>query len=79
MSKCRSCGAEIVWRLSEETGAMLPCNPTEVLMTEGDTRKLIDRRGKVITKASSYDLEFGPLLESHFSTCPQANKWRRKK
>ena len=80
--KCRGCGAEIIW-VKTEAGKSMPCNPRMVPFWErpGEAGKVVLQNGKVI----SCDLD-GPGDEvtgfgyiSHFSTCPQARSFRRKK
>lgn len=81
--KCRGCGAEIVW-IKTEAGKSMPCNPGMVPFWErpwAPGKVVLPGSGKVI----SCDLD-GPRDEltgfgyiSHFSTCPQARGFRRKK
>ena len=81
-SRCRGCGAEIVFVKSEK-GKFIPCDPKMVPYWErpGAAGKVVlQQNGKVI----SCDFE-GPRHEltgfgyiSHFSTCPRANAFRRK-
>lgn len=83
MKKCRSCGAEIVW-VSLGNSTWHPCNPQEIMAKDFvDGMKLITPDGRILTSKDDYELGGGlyggPLLESHFATCPQANKWRKKK
>ena len=59
MSKCRSCGNEIVW-IELANGKKMPCDP--LVLT-------------VITKGPHPVVAQG--RESHFSTCPDAGKWRQ--
>lgn len=81
--RCRGCGAEIVW-VKTAAGKSMPCNPGMVPFWErpGASGKVVlQGSGKVI----SCDLDglrdeltgFGYI--SHFSTCPQARGFRRKK
>lgn len=80
---CRGCGAKVIW-VRSESGKRMPCNPQMVPFWErpGASGKVVlQGSGKVI----SCDFE-GPRDEvtgfgyiSHFSTCPQAGRFRRKK
>lgn len=80
---CRGCGAEIVW-VKTAAGKSMPCDPRLVPYWErpGAAGKVVlQRSGKVV----SCDFE-GPRDEltgfgyiSHFSTCPQAKGFCRKK
>lgn len=81
-SVCRGCGAEIIW-VKTSAGKSMPCNPSMVPFWErpGASGKVVLQNGKVI----SCDFE-GPRNEltgfgytSHFSTCPQARGFRKKK
>ena len=82
-SVCRGCGAEIVF-VKTEAGKFMPCNVKMVPYWErsGAAGKVVlQRNGKVI----SCDFE-GPRDEltgfgyiSHFSTCPKAKGFRKKK
>ena len=75
---CRGCGANIVW-VKTAAGKNMPCDPWPVPYWEraGATGKVVlQPSGKVV----SCDFEltgFGYI--SHFSTCPQAKGFRRKK
>ncbi len=81
--RCRGCGAEIVW-VKTAAGKSMPCNPQLVPYWErpgAAGKEVLQLSGKVV----SCDFEglrdelsgFGYI--SHFSTCPQAKRFRRKK
>lgn len=80
MSTCRSCGAKIDW-IELQSGKKMPVDPElvssadcehgDVIVTEmGQVRK-IDH--------SKNDYEILDGYVSHFSTCPDADDWRKKK
>lgn len=79
--KCRGCGAPIVW-IRTQGGKSMPCDPGSVLY-----RQRARAAGKIITtngEVLSCDLNVSPEEAtglgyiSHFSTCPQAEKFKRK-
>lgn len=81
-SVCRGCGQKIVW-VKTEKGKSMPCDPQLVPFWERPGAKgkvLLQGSGRVI----SCDFEgertaltgFGYV--SHFSTCTQARKFKRK-
>lgn len=80
---CRGCGAEIVW-VKTSSGKSIPCDPQPVSYWErpGAVGKVVlPRSGKVVSCVF-----YGPRHElsgfgyaSHFSTCPRADVFRRKK
>lgn len=75
MSKCNSCGQEMVW-IKSSSGKSIPCDPEKYhiqddlvspdLMVVSDTGQ-VGKLSKV---------ESGRV--SHFATCPDAKKFRRK-
>jgi hypothetical protein len=76
MSKCSSCGSEIIWAKTENGKAMpldaAPVDPTKV----DGTCLLIDgvaRFGAIDAPTRE------PRYVSHFATCPNAAKHRRKR
>jgi len=85
-SRC-SCGEEILW-VSMSSGAKHPCNPDEIYWDEFEpgqkivmcTDEFIRGTVEYITQRGidthAYDGAHG--YESHFSTCPDADKWRNK-
>lgn len=80
MSKCRSCGAEIIW-IKTAGGRNMPCNAQKVTYSEtlppGTLRgvTLVTERGTIVRTI------FDPAGDkvgyvSHFATCPSAGTWR---
>ena len=80
MSKCKSCGAEILWILTRG-GKNIPCDPEKVYYSQND------RTGKLVLVLPSGFIDrgdedstsekFGYI--SHFSTCPNADFHRKSK
>jgi len=72
MSFCQSCGAHIVWAITEG-GKKMPVDSEPdpdgnlLLWTQGQ-----EWRTKVIQ--GEWD---GPRYRPHFATCPDAQSWRR--
>jgi hypothetical protein len=74
ISHCRSCGAQMIWAMSGKGKTM----PVDALPDDkGNVAVVIDHgtvRALIVTAES-----IGPRHLSHFVTCPQAAKWRKKK
>jgi hypothetical protein len=78
LDNCRSCNAQIVWAVAEQSLRSLPVDPQPV--KNGNIR-LIRRDGKA-PLARSLTVEQrsrsgGPLYQAHFASCPYADKHRR--
>jgi hypothetical protein len=76
-STCRSCGAKIHW-IELKSGKKHPCDPEEVSANEceeGD--KFVTDLGEIVVVGKSSKNESGYV--SHFSTCPDADDWRKDK
>ena len=79
MSRCRSCGAPMLWSLTER-GRRMPLDPDPytgddprglfVLRTDGERAPLA-----IAVPPDAFPGE--PLYRSHFTTCPQHDEWRR--
>lgn len=79
-SKCRSCGARVIWARTE-AGKKMPVDATPV------------RHGNIVLAVEKHDAENDPLaitfseplddgndrFVSHFATCPNAPEWRSKR
>lgn len=80
MSKCKSCGAEIIW-IKTASGKMMPCNPQkiryrETVLNRGNVT-LITPDGKIVTGTITPNSDrYG--YESHFATCPAAANFRKR-
>jgi hypothetical protein len=79
MAECRSCGAPIIWALTEQL-KRIPMNPDPVVPPGLFVLDEVVGSGKPPT-AISLARATGPsgprLYESHFATCPDAAKHRR--
>lgn len=83
-SKCKSCGADIVW-ITTESGRKMPLDAAEVPVVpnqRGET-VAVTLDGQIFRGwpcADSYEAERYVLARiSHFATCPDADKHRRRK
>ena len=79
VTRCRSCGADIIW-IRMKSGKVMPCNAQRISyknsFPKGDLT-LVTPDGKIAK--GIYDPEsenFG--YESHFATCPAAEAYRRR-
>ena len=80
MSKCKSCGAEIIW-IKTKTGKAMPCDAQKITYKNiGPTGKgmiLVTPDGRIARG------EFDPTSDvygyvSHFATCPAAAAHRKR-
>ena len=82
MSRCRSCGAEIIW-IKMQSGKAMPVDAKKVpyWRKAGAAGKAVTPEGEVVscdfTGDPGTDPEMGYI--SHFSTCPNAASHRRKR
>ena len=81
MSRCKSCGAEIVW-VKTDKGKWIPCDEWLIAYKEdpeGDELLVIDN-GETVRCRTEFDGEPSGLARTaHFATCPDAEKFRRKR
>lgn len=79
MPQCRSCGAKIQW-IQLESGKNMPVDEGYFDINEAERGdKLITDEGEVISFNPDLNYEDKQVRVSHFSTCPQADDWRKKK
>lgn len=78
--KCRGCGAPIVW-IRTQSGKSMPCNADPVIYRQraGAAGKIVTPNGEVLS--CDFDITInqatGVGYISHWSTCPQAGRFRR--
>lgn len=84
--RCRTCGAPIIWAVSEATGKLHPLDaePPENgnLQITGLSHPEPGRRALPLVRVLGpieTELAGEPLYLSHFATCPQADKHRSKR
>lgn len=90
MSKCRSCGAEIIW-IKTAGGKAMPCNAqpvsyraippipkdVEQLCGNGPVMTLVTPDGRIAR--GTFDPGSDKIgYVSHFATCPAADQHRRR-
>ena len=81
MSTCKSCGAPIVF-VESTNHKWIPCNEGLIPYRIDNDGKdaIVTGRGQVIRCRLQFDGEpDGMGRISHFATCPNANKYRRRK
>lgn len=69
LGRCQSCGAEVIW-VRTERGKRMPLDREES-MERGALLFVIDDKGV------AHRSQTGRGYQSHFSTCPQADRWRK--
>lgn len=78
MSKCKSCGAEIIW-IPTIGGKSMPCDKKPIPYREdpSGSMQIVTKDGRVVrAKLDASSDVFGYV--SHFATCPDAEKWRQR-
>lgn len=82
MSKCKSCGAEIIWIKMKGTGKAMPVDAKKITYSENlhpgakDALTLVTENGTIVRT------QFDPGGDkvgytSHFATCPNAAQFRK--
>lgn len=78
MSKCKSCGVDIIW-VKLASGKSMPCNREKIYYKQDLTNgrlNLVLPNGKVTRGNFDYESDtFGYI--SHFATCPSAELHRQ--
>ena len=80
-SRCKACGAPIVW-IKTRSGKTMPCDakPLNYVVSPGAARKIVTPAGDVISCEITENPEdaagFG--YNPHWSTCPNADSFRRR-
>lgn len=82
MSRCKSCGAEIIW-IKTQSGKSMPCNPERIVYWKkpgGGSRKIVTPNGEVLSAKLEGDptKAAGMGYISHFATCPNADMHRKR-
>ncbi len=82
MAKCKGCGAEIIW-IKSGGGKSIPCDPEQVLYWERSREKgkVVTTNGEVLSCVFEGDPQTatGIGYVSHWSTCPCAGQFKRRK
>ena len=79
MAECRSCGKEVIWAKVWVTGSPIPLDPEPV--PDGN---IVLRHKPYVEVLSTSQIgqakkEKSPLYVSHFATCRDGDKWRRRR
>lgn len=79
MSKCKSCGAKIIW-LPTIGGKPMPCDPDPIPYREDSlgSMMIVTNDGRVVRAKIDAGSETVGYV-SHFATCPDAEKWRGRR
>lgn len=80
--KCRSCGAEIVW-VTMQSGKKMPCDAELIhAVEEGDAKTSFVLPGGIVKRGREGRHPNGEAdfvgYRSHFETCPQADRFRKR-
>lgn len=77
MSYCVSCGAEIEW-VKTKSGKSMPLDAKPIKYIAGGKDVIVTKDGEVISgvRITEYGTETGYV--SHFVTCPNANRHRKR-
>lgn len=78
ISTCRSCGAEVIWTVTERENKM----PVDAEPVKGGSFFLDYSRSSETPKARfipEHERPTTPLYVSHFSTCPESKDWRKRR
>jgi len=81
MSKCKSCGADIIW-IKLTSGKSMPCDPQKITFREmvpgtKGSLTLVCPDGRVVS--GDYDPTSEAYgYQSHFATCSAARVFRRR-
>lgn len=79
MSLCKSCGAQIDWVKVKNTGRMMPVDLDTVNYEDAENGDLlITDNGEIVRVNELQEMPNTYGRVSHFSTCPQADVWRKK-
>ena len=81
MSRCRSCGAEVRWALTER-GKRMPLDPDPYVGDSPAGLFVLRGHDQLVPTAVAVppDAFSGePLYRSHFATCAQADQHRRSR
>ena len=79
ISKCRACGAQIVW-IRTTSGKSMPCDAEPVYYQIGNQKKerIITPNGETLAcEIVPPDHADGVGYRPHWSTCPSAGKFKK--
>jgi hypothetical protein len=77
LDSCSSCHQPIIWAITTKAKRMpIDAEPQPDGNVALDFRAGMDPLARVLTVTQQFGLK--NLRKSHFATCPQADKWRRR-
>ena len=81
MSRCKACGADIIFIRTKIGRKPMPCDADRVFYGPGKDDKVITPNGEVISCKVLPDRQgaIGVGFTSHFATCPASDEFRRRK
>lgn len=74
--KCKACGREIIW-IKTKAGKNMPCDPESIRFKQGGKEKFVESSGWIMSGERADNGHYSGHI-SHFATCPEAEKFRRK-
>ena len=81
-ARCRTCGAKIIW-IKTTSGKSMPCDWRPVYYRKGEPEAgeeavtLVTPRGEIVRGVQDWTAhDYG--YTSHFATCPDANRHRKR-
>lgn len=79
-SVCRSCGAPLKW-ITSRNGKKMPCDAEPIPYWQGTSENLFQEDGTMIrcSLQGTPGMQIGTAYRSHFSTCPDADRFRKPK
>ena len=84
-SRCRGCGAEVVWIRTTDTGRKMPVDAEPVWILQGGRDSFVTKDvgivfGRKIGDAWDDDPDANVIqaYESHFATCPVGGQFRNR-
>ena len=81
MSRCKACGAEIIWIKIERTGKPMPCDaaPIPYRPGAGGNLTLVTTDGRIVHGTRDSGNKSAPWgYQSHFASCPAAARFRKR-
>lgn len=73
MSKCRNCGADLMW-VRTKAGRNMPCNTEKVFFIKGGPETFVTEKGDIVTGTRTA-IRVAPAVIGHvphYTTCPGA-------
>ena len=79
MSKCKACGAKLIWIQQKATGKWMPCDavPVRFVPDSSGALILVTPKGEVVHGRPTEEKPYQIGYTSHFATCPAAASFRR--